>query len=86
MKKHGIDLAKHQEIGQELSRIYDYITDLTVIIANNYPLRIHGGRHMRAIEKARIGLSLLRSELDALLLEDIPDADMSTYYPHARIR
>ena len=81
MKK-GLSFEQHQNIGEELFRIREYIVHLCCEVGNAYPITSKKGKAYRELTKAYKSIDEARSELEEMLFKDFTNqADVHVYYP-----
>ena len=80
MKKKGFSFEKHNEVGEELQPMRDYLTKLYCEIAKAYPVN---SKVVRRANKASRALDELRSALDDCVCgehPEKPDIEVVTVY------
>lgn len=81
-KEPGITFERHQEIGAELSRIDQILTEISVEFFNAYGLIGTKGKAASELRKAVHAVSRARSNAEDQFLKEFPDtASLDTYYP-----
>lgn len=79
MKKPGLPLERHQEIGRELQAMRNRLQTLTVELGNAYP-RNKISKSERRADKAIAALDSMRSALDDIACA-MPGGGPRVYYP-----
>jgi hypothetical protein len=82
-RKNGLPAGRHQEIGLELARMHDRLTELTAEIQNAYP---KSSRTHRVADRTAGFLFDLRSELASRWFAENPGVTMDAYWPPAESR
>jgi len=87
MKKQGLSLERHKEIGKELFEMRESLGRLLVEIGHAYPVTGERGRQFYRLNRALRELDMARSVLEDRCFEDCGSAtDLNIYYGHGHDR